>query len=165
MTGYIIRPMTPEDVPATMEMRARTRENAVTATELAEEYGITPDSARKALERDQTGWLCEDAGKVVAFDIGDRSNGEVVVVAVLPDYEGKGIGRTILRKVQDMLYAAGWDTIWLLANPDPAVRATGFYHHMGWVSSGTMVLGDLRLERRCEQTLSNAATSPCSASR
>ncbi|MCB2136353.1 MAG: GNAT family N-acetyltransferase [Rhodobacteraceae bacterium] len=147
MTALSIRPMTPEDVGETLALRARTRENAIDTEELAEVYGITPESAAEALRSVQAGWVCETEGRIVGFAIGDRSNGEVVVVAVLPDFEGRGVGRTLLTRVEEMLHAAGHDSIWLWANPDPAVRASGFYHHLGWRDSGIVEHGDARLEK------------------
>ncbi len=82
--------------------------------------------------------------------MGDRSNGEVQVVAVLPGYEGRGIGKALLLAVQQWLFAQGHDEIWLRANSDPDVRATGFYRRLGWRRSGVMKGGDevLRLRRR-----------------
>jgi GNAT superfamily N-acetyltransferase len=98
------------------------------------------------MQTDLAGWLCEDAGKVVGFAMGDRSSGEVVVVAVRPEYEGQGIGHRVLTSLQEWLFAAGHAQLWLRANPDPAVRATGFYRKLGWVETGCMVGGDIVLE-------------------
>ena len=147
MTGPVIRPMTTADVQGALDMRGRTRENAVSIDELAAEYGVTPASAVAALQSTQSGWVCEDRGRIAGFAIGDRANGEVVVVALLPEYERRGIGRLLLTHVQNMLFSAGHDTIWLWANPDPEVRTTGFYRHMGWVNTGHIENGAVRLER------------------
>lgn len=145
-SGPAIRPIRPGDMAATLEMRTRTRENAVTPQELAEVYGITPESAAEALRTTQAGWLCEDGGAVVGFAIGDRLTGEVVVLALLPDYERRGLGRALLGRVHDMLRAAGHRRAWLWANPDPAVRASGFYARAGYRPTGESLHGDIRLE-------------------
>jgi ribosomal protein S18 acetylase RimI-like enzyme len=144
------RPMTAADLPAVFAVRLSTVENAVTMEELAEDYGITPESLAAAMETHVQGWLCEDGGRVVGFAMGDRSNGEVQVVAVLPGYEGRGIGKALLLEVQQWLIAQGHEEIWLLANPDPGVRASGFYRRLGWRRSGVMKGRDevLRLRRR-----------------
>ena len=84
------------------------------------------------------GWLCEDSGVVVGFSMGDRLNGEVQVVAVLPEYEGNGIGKSLLTKVQNWLFSEGHEEIWLGANPDPTIRAFGFYRKLGWQATGRM---------------------------
>lgn len=152
MTAPIIRPMVPEDVEATLAMRARTRENAITLAELEAEYGITPQSAAEALRTTQKGWLCEHGGEVVGFAIGDCATGEVVVLAVLPDYEGQGIGKMLLTHVHAALRAAGHDTIWLWANPDPAMRAAGFYAQMGYHMTQEVGADSVKLQRGPEQT-------------
>ncbi|MCG8593495.1 MAG: GNAT family N-acetyltransferase, partial [Kiloniellales bacterium] len=67
---------------------------------------------------------------------GDRSKGEVQVVAVLPDYEGRAIGKNLLDRVTAWLFSEGHQEIWLLSNPDPDVRAHGFYRKLGWHATG-----------------------------
>ena len=103
MIGPAIRGMVPGDVTASLAMRARTRENAVDLDELREVSGITPESAAEALRTRQTGFLLEDQGEVVGFCIGDRLTGEVVVLALLPEYEGRGWGRQLLTLVHEVL--------------------------------------------------------------
>ncbi|MFZ1661660.1 MAG: GNAT family N-acetyltransferase [Paracoccaceae bacterium] len=148
MIGPAIRGMVPGDVTASLAMRARTRENAVDLDELREVYGITPESAAEALRTRQTGFLLEDQGEVVGFCIGDRLTGEVVVLALLPEYEGRGWGRQLLTLVHEVLIAEGHQTIWLWASADPAVRASGFYARFGYAPNGEMEHGDIKLHYR-----------------
>jgi len=83
--------------------------------------------------------MCEDVASIVGFAMGDQSNGEVLVVAVRPEYERKGIGKSLLIHVQEWLFSEQHDEIWLLANPDPHVRATGFYRKLGWQATSTFM--------------------------
>ena len=124
------------DLPAAFAVRLSTLENAVTMQELEEHYGITPESLSTAIRAHVRGWLCEDAGRVVGFAMGDRSKGEVQVVAVLPEYEGRAIGKDLLDRVTAWLFSEGHQEIWLLSNPDPDVRAQGFYRKLGWRATG-----------------------------
>ena len=126
------------DLAATTAVRLSTIENAITLEELESQYGITPQSMAEAMASDVKGWLCESCEKVVGFAMGDRSTGEVLVVAVLPDHEGRGIGKNVLAQVQTWLFSEGHDEIWLLANPDPNIRASGFYRKIGWRATGTL---------------------------
>ena len=130
------REMRPNDLPAVFELRVSTRENAVTMEELEEDYGITPASLAEAMASHVKGWLCEEQGQVVGFAMGDRANGEVQVVAVRPDSEGRGIGKRLLGLVQGWLFEEGHEEIWLLSNPDSGVRAHGFYRKLGWQPTG-----------------------------
>ncbi len=136
------RPMTVADLPAVLTVRLSTRENAITLAELEEDYGITPESLAESMRSNVRGWLCADGDRVVGFAMGDRSNGEVQVVAVLPSREGRGIGKTLLRHVLNWLFASGHDEVWLRANPDPKIRATGFYRKLGWRTTGRMIGSD-----------------------
>jgi ribosomal protein S18 acetylase RimI-like enzyme len=127
-----VREMEIDDIPATFAVRLSTVENAVTMAELEErDYGVTPHSLSEAMKSHVKGWVSEDAASIVGFAMGDRSNGEVLVVAVRPEYERKGIGKSLLSEQHD--------EIWLLANPDPHVRATGFYRKLGWQATGTFM--------------------------
>lgn len=130
------REMTAADLPAIFALRLSTNENAVTMAELEEVYGVTPASLAEGLKSRLKGWLCEEEGKALGFAMGDRENGEVQVVAVLPGVEGRGIGRVVLAHVSAWLFGAGHQEIWLLANPDPEIRATGFYRRLGWRPNG-----------------------------
>ncbi len=143
--------MRADDVPAAFELRLTTRENTVTMEQLAETYGVTPQSVCTALNAGRAcGWLCEDAGSVVGFAMGKRRNGEVpLVIAVRPGYENQGIGARLLHEVVAWLRAQGHDEVWLLSNPDPGTRAYGFYRHLGWRTTRELMGDDeiLRLPR------------------
>lgn len=136
------RPMEIADIPAALTVRFSTIENAITLEELENHYGITPASMAESMDRDVRGWVCEHHDQLVGFAMGDRSNGEVQVVAVLPAQEGKGIGKSLLAQVRDWLFAEGHEEIWLLANPDPKVRAHTFYRQLGWRATGELRHGD-----------------------
>jgi ribosomal protein S18 acetylase RimI-like enzyme len=137
----VYRPMTIEDIPAALAVRVSTVENMLTMEELERDYDVTPESVAEAMKLHLKGWVCEDAGNVVGFAMGDRSNGEVAVVAVLPAYEGHGIGKNLLLRVQSRLFSEGHDEIWLCATPDPNIRAYGFYRKLGWRVAGTTERG------------------------
>ncbi len=132
------RQMRAEDVPAALAVRLSTRENAITLQELKEDYGVTPQSMADELGSDASGWVCEDDGRLVGFSMGNGLNGEIAVVAVAPEYEGRGVGKTVLAHTQNWLFSLGYEEIWLLANPDPNVRASGFYEKLGWWATGIM---------------------------
>lgn len=92
----------------------------MTLAALEVDYGVTPEKAAEALRTMQSGWLCE----------------------------GQGIGRARLTKVHDCLTAAGNETLWLWANRDPSVRASGFFARMGYRLTAETSSGDVKLERR-----------------
>jgi ribosomal protein S18 acetylase RimI-like enzyme len=82
------------------------------------------------------GAVCTSEGQVVGFCSGAVATGEVLVLAVLPDYEGRGAGKRLLDRVVRRLRDAGAQRLWLAAAADPAVRAHGFYRAPGWRPTG-----------------------------
>jgi GNAT superfamily N-acetyltransferase len=72
----------------------------------------------------------------VGFSTGDSQTGEILVLAVLPHYEGMGIGKGLLSRVVDWLLKTGAQRVWLAASSEPTVRAYGFYRTLGWQLNG-----------------------------
>lgn len=139
-----------DDLPAVFAVRVSTAENALTMEQLERDYGVSPQSVAEGMKADLKGWVCEESGAVVGFAIGDRSSGEVHVVAVLPEHEARGIGKHLLSHVQAWLFSEGHQFIWLLANPDPKTRAHAFYRHLGWRPTGTLKGSDEVLTLRSD---------------
>ena len=136
-----------QDMAGIFKVRTSTRENRLTMEELANR-GVTPESTMQILQEYAKGWLCEDSEKVLGFTIGDGRTGEVLVLAVLPEAEGKGIGRQLLQLVQSWLFSLGHDELWLMENPDPAIRAYSFYRRLGWLPTGELRQDEHKLKLR-----------------
>ena len=83
-------------------------------------------------------WPREESAGREAWRLGvpDRSSGEFWVAAVLPDYEGRGIGRSLVERGQQWLHAEGWKEIWLWTSPDANRRAYKLYITLGWRDCG-----------------------------
>lgn len=134
-----IRPTLPEDIEATFDIRARTRQNPITRAQLSS-WGITPESVReKYASGIYVGWVCEADGTIVGFCTGDASTGEVLVLAVLLEYEARKIGINLLTRLIETLREKGAARIWLSASPDANIRAHGFYRANGWVPTGEVL--------------------------
>lgn len=125
------REITSADIPALFEVRIRTRENAYTL-EALEALGITPASVAEKLAGTFKGWVAEAEGRVVGFSMADRAEGELWVVAVLPDYEGRGAGDGLMALAEGWLWSQGCASAWLTTDVDTARRAYGFYRRRGW---------------------------------
>jgi ribosomal protein S18 acetylase RimI-like enzyme len=145
--NLIFRKALVSDIERTFTVRGQTRQNPLSKDDLAR-YGITPESlaagmASKAID----GWVCLDEADLVGFCNGDNTTGEVLVLAVLPAYEGKGIGKRLLSNVVQQLRALGFKVPWLAASPDSRIRAYGFYRGLGWRPTGrSLKNGDQILE-------------------
>ena len=74
-----------DDVPDLFPVRTATHENRLTLDELSA-LGITEESVKQKMKGSFKGWLCEVDDQVVGFAMGDKSTGELWVIAVLPAY-------------------------------------------------------------------------------
>lgn len=153
------RAAVPEDIPACVRLRGRTRENAISEERLAT-FGITATSwAEDVRHGVLAGQVAQRAGEIVGYGFGHRESGEVVVLALLPEVEGQGVGRALLARVTAALFVAGHRRLFLGCSPDPASRSHGFYRHLGWQSTG-------RFDAHGDEVLElHAAESPAGAAR
>lgn len=136
MRELVIRETGEDDVDSLFDVRARTRENPISREQLAA-MGITPATTVAALRSGHTkGWVCLDGPNVIGFCSAESSTAEVLVLAVLPEYEGRGVGRRLLDHAVRWLRSRGVRRAWLAASPDPGVRAYGFYRSQGWRPTG-----------------------------
>jgi N-acetylglutamate synthase-like GNAT family acetyltransferase len=142
-----IRPTQDAEIERLFEVRAATRDNAISAARLVE-MGITPETLRQALQQGEMhSWVGLHEGQVVGFCNVHERSGEVLVLAVQAGFEGQGLGRALLAKaVQHLREVAGCERIFLLAGADSSLRSHGFYRAQGWLPSGRRdELGDEEL--------------------
>jgi len=124
------------DLAACTAIRGKTRDNPISAERLRA-MGVTEEAWRTRMANgDLVGSVFECDGTIVGYCFADTKTAEILVLALLPEYEGRGIGKSVLADVVHKLQLSGHKKLWLAASPDPAVRAYGFYRHLGWVPSG-----------------------------
>lgn len=135
------------DAAACIILRGLTRENAVTEAELSE-AGITAQTWGVGIKTGlYPGVVALDGTTLAGYCFGHRDTGEIVVLALLPRYEGRGVGKTVLSMTMQRLRQRGFPRLFLGCATDPAVRSYGFYRHLGWRSTGTFnAAGDEVLE-------------------
>ena len=141
------RAAVPSDVAICVDIRGRTRENAVSAKRLGE-FGITVASWSESVRRGSLpGYVCLADGEIVGYCFGATASGEVEVLALLPAFENQGIGKVLLAQVVEKLAGIGFIRLFLGCSSDPASRSYGFYRHLGWRATGTFdARGDELLE-------------------
>ena len=132
------RPAVPEDAAACLELRGKTRENAISVERL-KAIGITLESwMGEIADGSLPGCVCLADGRVVGYCFGDTRTGEIVVLALLPEWEGKGIGKHLLEMMIEELSNRGFQRLYLGCSSDPKTRSYGFYRHLGWRSTGKL---------------------------
>lgn len=76
----------------------------------------------------------EERGEIVGFSAANPRDGNIWALFVVPDFEGNGIGSTLLAEACACLKAAGVGRAWLTT--DPNTRAERFYRAAGWEHVG-----------------------------
>lgn len=142
-----------EDIPAIFDVRVKTWHNPNGVEEL-ERMGITHDSVRLLMETTHRGWIAEVNGAAVGFTMGNKETGEMWVIAVLEEFENRGIGRSLMRLVEDWLVSEGCDELWLTTDPDENYRAVGFYRRLGW-EDWKIEGGDRFMKKKREQVVAD----------
>lgn len=139
------------DADQCIEIRGLTRENSFSRTDLAE-LGITTQTWADGIRNGESfGYVCMDGAHMVGYCFGEAEHGEVLVLALLPEYENQGLGKHLLGLVMADLKAAGLERLFLSCAADAAVRSYGFYRYLGWVSTGEFDdAGDEILEYRLD---------------
>ncbi|MEW9678418.1 N-acetyltransferase family protein [Pseudomonas sp. TE50-2] len=136
MEKITYRSATPDDVSLCIRIRGLTRENAFSEEDLRS-LGITVESwSAGIVEGSSSGVVACVGGRMVGYCFGDRETGEITVLALLPEYEGQGIGKSLLKQITEELRLAGFERLFLACASDPKVRSYGFYRHLGWTWTG-----------------------------
>ncbi|MGE8234799.1 MAG: N-acetyltransferase family protein [Stenotrophomonas indicatrix] len=126
----------PDDAAACIDLRGRTRENAFSAAQLAE-LGINEESwAAGIADGDSIGRVACEGQQMAGYCFADRESGEVLVLALLPEFENRGIGRQLLQEVVSLTREAGHNRLFLACSADPRSRSYGFYRNLGWRATG-----------------------------
>jgi len=167
--GWHIRPTQAADIDALFDIRTRVVENHQSREEIAA-LGITPASVAQMLDTDCRAWVAEmnadspdlPASRLVGFAIANATEKTIFGLFVLPDYEGRGIGRSLLQAAENWLFSAGCEEIWLVTGNDPNLRAYGFYLHLGWVAVGIEAAGNFQGEMRFIKRSPTQATQAAS---
>jgi GNAT superfamily N-acetyltransferase len=122
---FNFRPATAVDIPGMSVVRLAVRENRLS----------NPDRITPAMYADHLGtlgqsWVCEVEGRVVGFSAAALRDASIWALFVLPEFEGRGIGKRLLALATDWLFAQGAPQIVL--GTAAATRADAFYAKLGW---------------------------------
>jgi ribosomal protein S18 acetylase RimI-like enzyme len=132
------RPAMPDDIAACIDLRGKTRDNSISIARLRE-LGVTLESwSGEVADGSMLGHLCLDGAMLAGYCFGYRKTGEVVVLVVSPESEGKGIGKNLLDMVVKDFVQLGFKRVFLGASSNPKYRSHGFYRHLGWKPTGSL---------------------------
>jgi GNAT superfamily N-acetyltransferase len=126
------------DVAAIQRIRGAVRENRLTSRTISDEEVV------EAIEQTGCGWVVESQGAVVAFAIGNATDGSVWALFVDPDHEGRGYGRRLHDAMIAWFWSQGHARLWL--STEPGTRAESFYRRAGWQDMGLLPSGERQFE-------------------
>lgn len=144
LSSHQIRLATVDDVAAIFRVRTAVTENILTLAELAD-LGVTPDTVAALIRSEACIWVAEGHGEVLGFAMIEQETACLFAAFVLPEHEGRGIGRELVAVCEAALFREN-ALVWL--ETDGRSRAAGFYRHMGWSHAADLDNGDARLEKR-----------------
>jgi len=127
------------DIPQMSAIRLAVKENVLSNPAL-----VSQKDYEEYLTERGKGWVCEIDGSLVGFAIGDLVKNNVWALFIHPDYERKGIGKTLLTLLLNWYFTQTNETIWLSTAPHS--RAAAFYRRFGWTEVGTTQSGEIRFE-------------------
>ena len=141
------KPAPPDFAEEYIRLRGMTRENAVSEERLRT-LGVTAESWASDIQSEELqGFVAQAGHEMAGYCFGNTKSGEVVVLAVRPTHEGRGVGQQLLALVVQKLRERGHTKLFLGCSSDPNVRSYGFYRHLGWRATGTVdARGDEVLE-------------------
>ena len=142
-----IRTVRQDDIEMLFDIRTSVVENHQSRKEIAE-LGITPESVAKMLETDCCAWIAEIEDCSIGFSIANATEKTILGMFILPDFEGQGVGRTLMQVAESWLFSQGIEEIWLVTGNNRNFRAYGFYLHLDWIPVGVETDGDLKGEMK-----------------
>lgn len=138
----LIRQARAADASGMHRVRMSVQENRLVSMQLSERDYVV------AIEATGRGWVVEVEENIVAFAIGNATNGSIWALFVEPGHEGQGHGRQLHDIMIAWLWEQGHDRLWL--STEPGTRAERFYATAGWRRACVTDRGEIRfeLERR-----------------
>ena len=85
-------------------------------------------------------WVVEEQHRIVGFGIADPVSRSIWALFVDPEFEGAGIGRSLLQRVTDWLLSQSPEPINL--STEPGTRAERLYLAAGWRKVGLLESGE-----------------------
>ena len=123
------RQATTEDIPQIQIVRNSVKENQLSNPNL-----IPDDLVEEFITKRGKGFVCEIDDIIVGFSIVDFVENNVWALFLLPEFEGKGIGKKIHQLMLDEYFSKTKETIWLSTEANS--RAETFYKKQGWKNAG-----------------------------
>lgn len=126
-----------KDIPQIQVVR-----NAVKENQLSDPSLVLDKDVEEYIMNRGKGWVCEIDKRIAGFAIVDLIDNNVWALFIHPDFEAKGIGKKLHRRMMDWYFNNTKEKIWLGTAPDS--RAEKFYRIQGWKEVGMHGKGEIK---------------------
>lgn len=130
---------TTTDIPQMQLIRNAVKENVLSNPSLVKDN----DYIDFLINRGK-GWVCIVEDKIVGFAICDLLENNIWALFVHPNFEKRGIGKTLHNIMMNWYFAQQKESCWLSTEPNS--RAEKFYTMQGWIALGVYGKGETKFE-------------------
>ena len=135
------REATVNDIDNYMVVRMAVKENVLNNPAL-----VPKEDNVAYLTKYGKGWVCEIENRIIGFSVVGLTQRNVWALFVLPEFEGKGIGRKLHDIMIDWYFSQTSDTIWL--GTEQNTKAENFYKNRGWTVVGMHGADETKFEMK-----------------
>jgi GNAT superfamily N-acetyltransferase len=135
----IFREALTDDIPQMQVVRNTVKENILSNPTL-----VTDDDYKEYITKRGKGWVCRINNTIVGFAICDLVDDNIWALFVHPNFDKKGIGKTLHKLMMDWYFAQNKKMCWLSTEPNS--RAEKFYAMQGWKTVGIYGKGETKFE-------------------
>ncbi|MBU9839516.1 MULTISPECIES: GNAT family N-acetyltransferase [Rahnella] len=132
------------DIDGMFEVRTSVIENHLSREEMRQ-MGITESVVADMIEKNHCAWVAIENDKIIGFTMILPDEGCLFAAFVLPEYEGRGVGRRLVVLAEQELFKHH-EIAWL--ETDKNSRAAKFYMQLGWGNETNINGTDIKLEKR-----------------
>lgn len=131
------------DVEGMFDVRTSVIENHLSREEMRQ-MGITESVVGNMIAKSLCAWVATENEKVIGFSMILPDEGCLFAAFVLPEYEGRGIGRRLVVLAEQELFQQH-EMAWL--ETDKNSSAAKFYMQLGWGNKKDINDTDIKLEK------------------
>ena len=135
----IFREAVIEDIAQIQVVRNSVKENMLSNPAL-----VTDEDCKEYLTVRGKGWVCVIGDRIVGFAIADLKEKNIWALFVHPDFEGRGIGKTLHNTILGWYFDQTKETVWL--GTAPHTKAERFYRKAGWKEVGMHGPDEIKFE-------------------